>query len=133
MESIQLGEIAGGALQEKIQQALQDVFRNMQDPNTPYKRMREITVKMKFAQNEERNDVKCEISVEKKLASSRPVATAFYVETDLRSGTVEYEEYGGGLRGQMSLSDFPGMDPGGHAEAAAEESAPIDFKAARQA
>lgn len=134
MDSIKISEIAGGALQEKIQLALQDIFRNMQDPNTPYKKMREITVKMKFTQNEERNDVKCDIFVEKKLASARPVATSFYVETDLRTGTVEYEEYGSGLRGQMSLSDFPGMSPGDPADAgSAEESTPIEFKAARQA
>lgn len=37
MNPIDLAELAGGALQEKSQKALQDVFENMQDPNTPWK------------------------------------------------------------------------------------------------
>lgn len=32
MNPIDLAELAGGALQEKSQKALQDVFENMQDP-----------------------------------------------------------------------------------------------------
>ena len=132
MNEIELRDLASGALQEKVQQAMGDVFRNMQDPNTPYKKMREITVRMKFAQNEDRSDVKCEISVEKKIASPKPVTTSFAVATVLRTGTVEYTEYGSGMRGQMSLADYPGVTPGA-AGPAAEESAPIDFKAARQA
>ena len=135
MTQIELSELAGGAMQEKIQLAMQEVFRNMQDPNTPYKNKRAITVKMAFSQNEDRNDVKCEISVEKKLAAPKPVATAFMVETDLRTGTVEYTEYGSGMRGQMSLADYPGIAPVPAVDSgsAADESAPIDFKAARQA
>ena len=37
MEILKLQEVANGALQEKANQALQRVFDNMQDPNTPWK------------------------------------------------------------------------------------------------
>ena len=71
MNPIDLAELAGGALQEKSQKALQDVFENMQDPNTPWKNKREVVIKLKFTQNEDRDDATCEISVEKKLAQPK--------------------------------------------------------------
>lgn len=41
---ISLQELAGGALQEKVNQAFEKVMQNMQDPNTPWKNKRKITV-----------------------------------------------------------------------------------------
>lgn len=35
MKTFELQEVAGGALQEKVNSELQKVFKNMQDPNTP--------------------------------------------------------------------------------------------------
>lgn len=92
MNAVNLKDIADGALQEKFQTALQEVFRNMQDPNTPWKNKREIVIKLKFIQNEDRDDVSCEISVEKKLAQSKPVGTKFAVGKDLHTGEVEASE-----------------------------------------
>lgn len=70
MNQINLQDIAGGALQEQFTAALADVFENMLDPNTPFKPYRGITVKLKFTQNEARDDVRCEVSVDKKLAAA---------------------------------------------------------------
>lgn len=106
MKSIELKEIAGGALQEKAQKALQDVFENMQDPNTPWKNKREVVIKIKFTQNEDRDDATCEISVEKKLAQPKPVETKFALGTDLTTGEVEATEYGPGIKGQISLDEY---------------------------
>ena len=63
MKAFELQELAGGALQEKVNSELQNVFKNMQDPNTPWKNKRQITLKMVFEQNEDRDDCKCDISV----------------------------------------------------------------------
>lgn len=93
MNPIDLAELAGGALQEKSQKALQDVFENMQDPNTPWKNKREVVIKLKFTQNEDRDDATCEISVEKKLAQPKPVETKFALGTNLATGEVLAEEY----------------------------------------
>lgn len=106
MNIVNLSDIAGGALQEKFQVALQEVLCNMQDPNTPWKNKREITIKLKLVQNEDRDDVSCEISVEKKLAQAKPVGTKFAVGKDLSTGEVEAEEYGPGIKGQMSFDDY---------------------------
>lgn len=82
----------------------------MQDPNTPWKNKREIVIKLKFVQNEDRDDVSCDISVEKKLAQTKPVGTKFAVGKDLSTGEVEAAEYGPGIKGQMSLEDYQEED-----------------------
>lgn len=110
MNTVNLKDIADGALQEKFQTALQGVFCNMQDPNTSWRNKREIVIKLKFVQNEDRDDVSCEISVEKKLAQTKPVGTKFAVGKDLSTGEVEAAEYGPGIKGQMSLEDYQEED-----------------------
>lgn len=106
MNAIELKDIAGGALQEKAQAAIEEVIKNMQDPNTPWKNKREVLIKLKFIQNEDRDDSTCEISVEKKLAQSKPIETKFALGKDLETGEVIAEEYGKQIRGQMSLEDY---------------------------
>ncbi len=56
MEKVKLNELTGGALQEKFDQALETVVSNMQDPNTPWKNKRAITIRLTFEQNEDRDD-----------------------------------------------------------------------------
>lgn len=93
-------------MQENAQKALEDVIKNMQDPNTPWKNKREVTIKLKFTQNENRDDCSCEIAVDKKLAPVKPLGTKFAIGKDLRSGEVFAEEYGPGIKGQMNLDDY---------------------------
>lgn len=107
METLKLQEVAGGALQEKANQALQKVFANMQDPNTPWRNKRVVTIKLSFTQNEDRDDSTCEISVDTKLAPVKPVETKFSIAKNLKTGEVEAMEYGPGIKGQMTLSDYP--------------------------
>ena len=83
---ISLQELAGGALQEKVNQAFEKVMQNMQDPNTPWKNKRKITVGITFAQNEDRTDCTCDISVDTKLAAVKPVSTKFCTQKDLATG-----------------------------------------------
>ncbi len=114
---VNLEEIAGGALQEIAAQAIADVVENMQDPNTPWKPKRMVTIKLGFTQNEERNDATMQISVEKKTAAVKPVETKFSIGKNLRSGEVFMEEYGPQIRGQMSLNDYAASEAAGAYEA----------------
>ena len=102
---ISLQELAGGALQEKVNQAFEKVMQNMQDPNTPWKNKRKITVGKTFAQKEDRTDCTCDISVDTKLAAVKPVSTKFCTQKDLATGEIYAQEYGPGIRGQMSFED----------------------------
>lgn len=106
MEKLDLAEIAGGALQEKAQAAIEEVAANMQDPNTPWKNKREVVIKLSFTQNEDRDDATCEISVSKKLAQVKPISTKFSIGQDLKDGGIYMEEYGKHIKGQVTLDDM---------------------------
>ena len=101
MEKVSLAEIAGGALQEKFDKAFENVIENLQDPNTPYKDARKITVVLSFTQNEQRNDVTVDVSVTEKLAAQAKTKTIFAVGKDLKTGALYAEEYG---KNQISMN-----------------------------
>jgi hypothetical protein len=107
MERIGLNELTGGALQEKFQCAMDTVLRNMQDPNTPWKNKRSITIKLVFSQNEDRDDTDVDISVDTKTAPVKPIATRMAIGKDLETGEVYAHEYGSQIRGQMSFMPDP--------------------------
>lgn len=103
VDLLKLEDIAGGALQEKANAAMQKVLDNLQDPNTPWKNKRSITMKIAFSQNECRDDTAVEVSVETKLAPVSPVVTRMAIGKDLVTGETYAQEYGKQIRGQMSL------------------------------
>ncbi|MCM1191995.1 MAG: hypothetical protein NC123_18265 [Butyrivibrio sp.] len=103
MDLLKLEEVAGGALQEKANVAMQKVIDNMQDPNTPWKPKRKITIELSFTQTEDRDDAAVEVSVNTKLAPVSPVVTRMSIGKDLSTGEPYVYEYGKQVRGQMSL------------------------------
>ena len=109
MEKVKLNELTGGALQEKFDQALETVIGNMQDPNTPWKNKRAITIRLTFEQNEERDDATVNVSVETKTAPVKPIATRMAIGMDLETGKAYAQEYGSQVRGQMSFTPSPEM------------------------
>ncbi len=124
---VSLGDIAGGALQEIAQEAITEVVANMQDPNTPWKPKRMVTIKLGFTQNEERNDATVQISVEKKTAPVKPVETKFSIGRDLRNGHIYMEEYGPQIKGQMTLGDY--IEAPQEAETNTDTNKVTDFRA----
>ena len=102
---IDLKDIVGGALQQKFQNSFDRVMENLQDVNTPYKDKREITITMKFVQNEARDNVLCDIAVKEKLAMQGGLTTQFAVGKDLSTGQIVAEEYGKQLKGQLSMME----------------------------
>lgn len=109
MNKISLENIAGGALQEQFSKAFARVIENLADPNTSFKETRKITITLKFNQNEQRDDVSCEVNVAEKLATQAHTKTSFSVGKDLKTGDVYAEEYGK-LKGQTSMLDIT-VDP----------------------
>jgi len=107
VDLLRLENIAGGALQEKANAAMRKVIDNMQDPNTPWKNKRQITIKITFIQNEDRDDTSVAVSVDAKLAPVSPVVTRMAIGKDLATGETYAQEYGKQIRGQMSLDLGP--------------------------
>lgn len=106
MSKVNLEEFAGGALQEKFDEAFDKVIQNMLDPNTPWKNKRKITVEITLEQNEDRSDTAVNVSVVMKLAPVKPVETRMVIGKNLKTGEVFAEEYGKQIRGQMSIDDY---------------------------
>lgn len=105
MKNILLEEIAGGALHEQFNRSFEKVIENLQNPNTPYKNAREINIKLKFTQNEMRDDVSCAVLVSEKLAPQAPIGTSFSVGKNLKTGDLYAEEYGKQIKGQVAFDD----------------------------
>lgn len=125
MEKVGLSGLTGGALQEKFDRAMESVINNMQDPNTPWKNKRGITIKLVFEQNEDRSDATVNISVETKTAPVKQITTRMAVGKDLETGDVFAQEYGNQIRGQMSMDLSTGE--------VKETGNVLDFRAAKQA
>lgn len=106
MATVNLETFAGGALQEKFDDAMEKVLQNMTDPNTPWKNKRKILVEVTFEQDEERGDASVNVSVVPKLAAVKPVSTRMAIGKDLVTGKCYAEEYGNSIRGQMSFNDL---------------------------
>ena len=102
---ISLNDFCGGSLLEKANTALKVVLENMQDPNTPWKKSRELNIKLTFSQNESRDDMAVDVSVTSKIAPVTANQTRMAVGKDLRTGQVYAEEYGKQVKGQMSFAD----------------------------
>lgn len=102
---ISLNDFCGGSLLEKANTALKVVLENMQDPNTPWKKSRELNIKLTFSQNESRDDMAVDVSVTSKIAPVTEIQTRMAVGKDLRTGQVYAEEYGKQVKGQMSFAD----------------------------
>lgn len=106
MNTVELQDLVGGALQEKFNKAFEKVIENLQDQNTSFKVKRGITIKLSFDQNEARDDVSVSVDVAEKLAPQQGMNTKFFIGKDLKTGEVFAEEYGKQIRGQMSISDL---------------------------
>ena len=108
MAKVSLEQVLGGGLQEQFSKAFDRVIENLNDPNTPFKEARKITIELKFTQNENRDDVSCAVSVKEKLAAQAPMNTAFMVGKNLKTGEIYAEEYGrhNRLKGQTTFDEI---------------------------
>lgn len=111
MNNVELKDLVGGELQDKFSHAFENVVKNLQDPNTPFKVKRGITIKLTFDQNELRDDVTCTVDVMEKLAPQAGLKTSFSIGKDLRTGEVYAEEYGKQIKGQMTFNDLEPAKP----------------------
>ena len=104
--NIDLENLAGGELAEKFEDAMKKVVANMMDPNTPYKNKRKISINLSLEQNDNRDYVAIECTVNTTLAPVKSATTRMTIGKDLRTGELYAEEYGSGIRGQAKIQDY---------------------------
>lgn len=107
---ITFDDFCGGAVKEKLNIAMKEVIDNMLDPNTPWKKNREVNVKFVFQQNEDRDDLSATVQVTTKTAPVSGVETRMCIGKDIRTGQVYAHEYGKQVKGQLSFEDLPAVD-----------------------
>ncbi|MDU8733229.1 replication protein [Clostridioides difficile] len=103
---INLETLCNGETKEKIENGFMEIFKNIQDPNTPATSTRSLTVKVTLKPGKNRSHVNTQIQVIPKLASVLPSEADIIVEKDFRTGEVNANEYGNQLPGQVKLGDL---------------------------
>lgn len=94
MKHINLETFANGAFTAQVNRALEEVTKNIQDPNTEPGATRKITVTIGFKPNQERNFVATGVQTKTTLAPALGAVTALQMGKDLRTGEVAAIEIG---------------------------------------
>lgn len=107
-ERLTLATLCGGAVQEKVDRALEKVAKNILDPNTDPGKKRTITLKIVMKPDDDDNeDVQVSADVTYTLAPEVGVQTRFFVNKDLENDRVTVMEHKKGeIRGQLDFSDI---------------------------
>ena len=107
MKHINLETFANGAFTAQVNRAMEEVTKNIQDPNTEPGATRKITVTIGFKPNQERNFVATGVQTKTTLAPALGAVTALSMGKDIHTGEVEAVEIGNQIPGQMSMEDLP--------------------------
>lgn len=106
MKHVDLEKFANGAFTAQVNRAIEEVTKNIQDPNTEPGATRKITVTIGFKPNQDRNFVATGVQTKTTLAPALGAVTAFSMGKDIRTGNVEAVEVNTGqIPGQMSMED----------------------------
>ena len=112
MKHINLENLANGAFTAQVNRAIEEVTKNIQDPNTEPGATRKITVTIWFKPNQERNFVATGVQTKTTLAPALGAVTAFSMGKNITTGAVEAVEVNTGqIPGQMSIEDIQAPQP----------------------
>lgn len=102
---IDLGRLANGAIQEKLDGELLKVFENIHDPNTNAKDKRAITIKLEFSPDENRQVINLNSSFNTKLAMVRDFDTTILTDESMDDGSIFAKELRSDAPGQTYFDD----------------------------
>ena len=106
---LNLDAFAGGVLHEKVNTAMRKVAANIMDPNTEVKAKRKIKITLTF-QGKEPTLQNCGIVVDTVLAPEKEAMAVFGFGENLRTGEIDFNEYGGGIPGQITFADIEAIN-----------------------
>lgn len=107
VKTINILEVARGAIMEQIDIELRKVVENLQDPNTNYKPNRELNIKVIFKNLDERRDkVGLAAQAKAKLEPNMPIGTMLFSE--LTADGVVIAEADRPDRDQITFDDMAG-------------------------
>lgn len=99
---LNLETLAGGAFAERVNQTIQEVMKNISDPNTPWKTKRKVLITMTFEAGKDRDITNVDIVSRSKLAPKEGVHTNIIIDKTL-DGEIIAAEYRKQIPGQQAL------------------------------
>ncbi|MDP4095448.1 replication terminator protein [Paenibacillus sp. P96] len=103
--NVDINNLAGGAMAERINRELKKVAENVMDPNTKADAVRTVTVQIKIKPNDARQIGNTEIEVKSSLAPAKGVPTQFVFDFDKEGKAVMKELNLSNDRNQMAMND----------------------------
>lgn len=100
---LDLSNIAGGGLQEKVDLEMNKAFENIHDPNTKATAKRKLTINIELTPDENREVVSVTSNVKSTLAPLTDVATTVLTGKDFNTGKVEARELKSSVPGQTYI------------------------------
>ncbi len=100
-----LSAFAGGAVSERIQDAIQRVYENIADPNTEVDKARKLTIELIFKPSKaDREMVDVQVVAKTTLQPRKAISSTMVIAKD-GNGTVMAQEWGKNVRrGQQEIS-----------------------------
>jgi hypothetical protein len=100
---MKLGEIGGGALQERFEMEFDKVMENIMDRNTDYKPVRKVTLTVAIKTNEDRTVAEMSYSVKSTVAAPKTLTTNVLFDRDPDTGKPIAREFGKQIPGQQAM------------------------------
>lgn len=116
MKQIDINNLAGGAMAERINRELTKVAENILDPNTDPKSARTITVTIKIKPDDAREIGMTDIQVKSSLAPAKAIPAKFVFDFDMEGNAV-MAELKSHDRDQMRIDDDGTITDGTGADA----------------
>ena len=98
-----LETLNGGGVLESVEHCLYQVLDNITDPNTDPKKVRKLTLELKFKPNEHRNMGECEATVKTCLAPQAAQVVPILLDKDISGRVVAAELFHGENHEQHTL------------------------------
>lgn len=103
--NVDIANLAGGAMAERINRELQKLAENVMDPNTRADAVRTLTISIKIKPNEARQLGAADIEVKSSLVPAKGVPTAFVFDFDKDGKAIMKELNTGNDRNQLAMND----------------------------
>lgn len=100
---LDLSDIAGGGLQEKVDLEMNKAFENIHDPNTKATAKRKLTITIELTPDENREVVSVTSNVKSTLAPLTDIGTTVLTGKNLDTGKVEARELKSSVPGQTYI------------------------------
>jgi protoporphyrinogen oxidase len=107
-EGFNIANIAGGALVEQVDAEIQEVLKNIADPNTDWEKKRKIQINVVFEPDHHRDTSEVTFEVKAVLAPQLRQTTRIAFESNSKGKMIAEELIKGAMRGQTKIDEDTG-------------------------